>query len=316
VSSQTRSRTNPVKTPATAPPSIARPQAPTPAVRSASRRRRARRRLIGNSLANIAALIVFVVMIFPIYWMVSTAFKPGIEILSTTPHFVPLHPTLANFSEATSRPFFWSSIRNSVVIVTAVVLICSAVAFLAAVAVARFNFRGRKPFIVLIVAVQMVPLVAMIIPIYLMLNKVGLTDRLAGVAITYLTFVLPFTIWTLRGFVINVPKELEEAAMVDGLSRASAFVRILFPLIAPGLVATGIFAFIQAWNEYVMAYVLLSSPEKQTATVWLASFTTKKGTEWGPLMAGATIMAIPVIVFFMIVQRRVTAGLTAGAVKG
>jgi N,N'-diacetylchitobiose transport system permease protein len=131
-----------------------------------------------------------------------------------------------------------------------------------------------------------------------------------------MTFVLPFAIWTLRGFILGVPRELEEAAMVDGTTRFGAFVRILLPLVAPGLVATSIFAFIQAWNEYIIAYVLLSSPEKQTLTVWLASFTTNRGTEWGPLMAGATLTAVPVVIFFLLVQRRIAFGLTSGAVRG
>ena len=261
-------------------------------------------------------VLMTLVLAFPIYWMVATAFKPGRDVLSFTPQLVPLSPTLDNFRDAVTRPFFWTNVRNSLLVVSTVVVIATVVAFLAAIALARFDFRGRKAFLLLVVAVQMVPLNAMIIPIYLMLNSVGQTDRIAGVIVTYLTFVLPFTIWTLRGFIVNVPVELEEAAMVDGLSRTGAFVRILFPLVAPGLVATSVFAFIQAWNEYVMAYVLLSSPEKQTITVWLASFTTSRGTEWGPLMAGATLAAIPVIVFFLLVQRRIAAGLTAGAVKG
>jgi N,N'-diacetylchitobiose transport system permease protein len=128
--------------------------------------------------------------------------------------------------------------------------------------------------------------------------------------------VMPFMIWTLRGFVHNIPVDLEEAAMVDGASRVGAFMRIVFPLVAPGLVATAIFGFIQAWNEYIIAYVLLSSSSKQTLTIWLASFTTQHGTDWGGLMAGATLTALPVVVFFLLVQRHVTGGLTSGAVKG
>ena len=141
-------------------------------------------------------------------------------------------------------------------------------------------------------------------------------DKLTGVIVTYLTFVLPFTIWTLRGFMLGMPKDLEEAAMVDGTTRFGAFVRILLPLVGPGLVATSIFAFIQAWNEFIMAYVLLHDPEKQTLTVWLANFTTSRGTDWGPLMAGATLTALPVVIFFVIVQRKIAFGLTAGAVRG
>jgi len=162
----------------------------------------------------------------------------------------------------------------------------------------------------------MVPLNALVIPIYLLLDSVGQVDSLLGVIAYYLAVVLPFMVWTLRGFVHNIPIDLEEAAMVDGASRVGAFMRIVFPLVAPGLVATAIFGFIQAWNEYIIAYVLLSSSSKQTLTIWLASFTTQHGTDWGGLMAGATLTSLPVVVFFLLVQRRVTGGLTAGAVKG
>jgi N,N'-diacetylchitobiose transport system permease protein len=190
-------------------------------------------------------------------------------------------------------------------------------AFLSAVALAKFRFTGRKLFIVLIIAIQMIPLNALIIPLYVVLAKYHQVGKLSGVIVTYMTFVLPFSIWTLRGFIIGIPKELEEAAMVDGNSRFGAFVRILLPLAAPGLVATSIFAFIQAWNEFIVAYILLSRPERQTLTVWLAGFYgTSRGTDWGGLMAGATLTAIPVVIFFLLVQRRIAFGLTAGAVRG
>jgi N,N'-diacetylchitobiose transport system permease protein len=265
---------------------------------------------------NALGLLVFVVMVFPVYWMVSTAFKPGSEIFSDTPVWFPTHPTLSNFSDAIHRPHFWADVKNSVIIVGSVVIFSLALAFLAALALAKFRFYGRKGFIVLIIGVQMIPLNALIIPIYLVLSKAHQVDKLSGVIITYLTFVLPFTIWTLRGFMLGVPRELEEAAQVDGSTRLGAFVRILLPLIGPGLVATSIFAFIQAWNEYLMAAVLLHSPEKQMLTVWLAGFITDRGTAWGPLMAGATLTALPVVLFFVAIQRRIAFGLTAGAVRG
>ncbi len=261
-------------------------------------------------------LAVFAVLIFPIYWMVATAFKPGRDILRFDPRWVPAPATLANFADALSRPFFWSSVRNSLIVVLTVVAVALVLAFLAAVGVARFGFRGRRAFVVMLLVVQMVPLVALVIPIYLLLDGVGLTNTLAGVIVTYLAVILPFMTWTLRGFVANIPVEMEEAAMIDGCTRMGAFLRIVFPLTAPGLVATAIFAFIQAWNEYIVAYVLLSDPGNQTLTVWLAAFTTNHGTDWGPLMAGATLTSVPVVAFFLIVQRHVTAGLTAGAVKG
>ncbi len=265
---------------------------------------------------NLVALLVLIVMVFPVYWMVATAFKPGRDTLTYTPQFFPAHPTLSNFTDAIHRAFFWDAVKNSLIVVTSVVALSLVLAFLAALALAKFRFYGRKAFVVLILGVQMVPLAALIIPLYIMMSRLEQVDKLSGVIVMYLTFVLPFSIWTLRGFIIGIPRDLEEAAMVDGNSRLGAFVKILLPLVAPGLVATSIFAFIQAWNEYIMAYVLLSSPERQTLTVWLASFTTQRGTDWGPLMAGATLTALPVVVFFLLVQRRVAFGLTAGAVKG
>ena len=279
-------------------------------------RRRISRRRRGRLAADLAGAGVFLVIMFPVYWMVATAFKPGKDILTLTPHWLPLPATLANFQDALSRPYFWEDARNSLVVVLGAVGISLVVAFLAAVGVARFGFRGRAGFVVMIIAVQMVPLVALIIPLFLLLDRAGLTDTLPGVILAYLVFVLPFMIWMLRGFIVNIPIELEEAAQIDGCSRTGAFTRILFPLVAPGLVAASLYAFIQAWNEYILAYVLLSPPQLQTLTVWLAGFTTNHGTDWGPLMAGATLTAIPVVVFFLLVQRNFASGLVAGAVKG
>jgi N,N'-diacetylchitobiose transport system permease protein len=295
--------------------STATPIAPTP-VAPVVRQGRSTRRRLGRLGWNAVGIAVVVVMIFPVYWMVSTAFKTGPNIFSYSPKWLPIPATLANFGDAIHRQFFWQNVRNSLIVVSVVVVLSLALAFLAALALAKFHFYGRRAFIVLIIAVQMVPLNALIIPLYITLSRAHQVNKLSGVIVTYLTFVLPFTIWTLRGFIHGVPRDLEEAAMVDGTTRFGAFVRVLLPLVVPGLVATSIFAFIQAWNEYIMAYVLLSSPEKQTLTVWLASFTTNRGTAWGPLMAGATLTALPVVVFFLLVQRKIAFGLTAGAVRG
>jgi N,N'-diacetylchitobiose transport system permease protein len=274
------------------------------------------RRTLGRIGWNVLGLFVFLVLIFPVYWMISTAFKEGQNILADTPQFFPHPATLSNFDDAIHRDYFWDVVRNSLIVVTAVVSLSLVLAFLAALALAKFRFYGRGAFIVLILGVQMVPLNALIIPLYIQLSRAGLVNELTGVIITYLTFVLPFTVWTLRGFMLGIPRELEEAAMVDGSSRFGAFVRILLPLIVPGIVATSLFAFIQAWNEYLIAYVLLNDAEKQTITVWLADFTTQRGTDWGPLMAAATLTALPVVVFFLLVWRKIAFGLTAGAVRG
>jgi N,N'-diacetylchitobiose transport system permease protein len=289
--------------------------APTP-VAPVAPRGRGRRRRTRQFGWNLLGLLVLAVMVFPVYWMVATAFKPGQQILSYTPQWVPTHPTLSNFRDAIHQPFFWNAVKNSLIVVSAVVALSVVLAFLASLALAKFHFYGRKAFIVLILGVQMVPLAALIIPLYILMSRLGQIDKLTGVIAMYLTFVLPFTVWTMRGFLLGIPKELEEAAMVDGATRFGAFVRVLLPLVGPGLVATSIFAFIQAWNEFIIAYVFLHTPEKQTLMVWLASFTTLRGTDWGPLMAGATLCALPVVVFFVLVQRRIAFGLTAGAVRG
>ena len=278
-----------------------------------SSRRRRRRRQAGW---NVLGLVVCALMVFPVYWMVSTAFKPDEDIVSVKPTWIPLQATTKHFVDAMNEPYFWQDVKNSLIIVLVTVAISMVLAFLAAVALAKYRFTGLKVFIVLVIGIQMLPQAGLIIPLYVVLAKYHQVNVLTGVIITYLTFVLPFAIWTLRGFIIAIPRELEEAAMVDGNSRLGAFVKILLPLIAPGLVATSVFAFINTWNEYIFARVLLNDQSKQTVTVWLSYFLgSSKHTDWGALMAGSTLTAIPVVVFFLLVQRRITFGLTAGAVK-
>lgn len=264
---------------------------------------------------NLLGLLVFVTAGFPVYWMLNTAFKPAKDAIDPDPSLLPTGLTLSNFSRALDIADFWGPVGRSLIVSLSVVAIGVVVGTLAALAISRFAFRGRKIVIVGILAVQMVPLVAMIIPVFLLLNDLDQYDKLSGLIITYLTFILPFTVWTLRGFIVNIPKELEEAAMVDGCSPTGAFLRVVFPLLAPGMVATSVYAFIQAWNEYLYALMLLSQ-KNQTATVWLGNFTTKHGTEYAPMMAGSTMMAVPIVVLFLLVQRKMAAGLTAGAVKG
>jgi N,N'-diacetylchitobiose transport system permease protein len=277
------------------------------------KRRRGRTRFVWDAVG----LLLFVVIAFPVYWMVATAFKPQEDIDSLNPTWVPLHATLSHFRDAINRPFFWDGVKNSLIVVSVTVALSMVLAFLAAVALAKFRFTGRKLFIVLIIGIQMLPQAGLIIPLYVVLARYHQVNALSGVIVTYMTFVLPFSVWVLRGFLLGIPKELEEAAMVDGSSRLGAFMRILLPLVAPGLVATSIFAFITIWNEYIFARVLLNDQAKQTATVWLSYFTgTSRNTDWGGLMAGSTLIAVPVIVFFLIVQRKIAFGLTAGSVKG
>jgi N,N'-diacetylchitobiose transport system permease protein len=278
---------------------------------------RGRRRRPRTIVVNLVGLGVFAVFTFPVYWMVLTSFRRGVDIQQPTPEFVPSPGTLQNYRKVFERDYFWTAVKNSLTVTLSVLVLALVIAFLAAVSVSRFKFRGRKAFIVTVLLVQMVPAEALIISLFRILDGWELVNTVLGLTLTYIAFVLPFTIWTLRGFVASVPKELEEAAMVDGSTRFRAFMTITLPLVAPGLVATGVFAFIQAWNEFIFALVIMSKPDKQTLPVWLQAFNEgAKGTDWGGVMAGSTLMAIPVVVFFLLVQRRLASGLTAGAVKG
>jgi N,N'-diacetylchitobiose transport system permease protein len=278
----------------------------------ASHSRRSRR-VVLNSFGAIVAAIA----LFPVYWMVLTSFRRGVDIHSPTPSFLPFPGTLNNYRKVFERDFFWSALKNSLIITGITVALALVIAFLAAVALSRFRFRGRKAFLVTVLLIQMIPAEALVISLFRVLDGWRLTNSIIGIVATYLVFVLPFTIWTLRGFVDGVPLELEEAAMMDGCTRFQAFRKITLPLVAPGLVATSVFALIQAWNEFIFALVIMNRPENQTLPVWLQSFNEgARGTDWGGVMAGSTIIAIPVIVFFLIVQRRITSGMMSGAVKG
>jgi N,N'-diacetylchitobiose transport system permease protein len=292
------------------PKAVARP-------RRAALVRRARRRRLMRAAWNLVGLAIFVVLVFPVYWMVSTAFKPDVEIVSFTPTWFSADPTLQHFRDAIARPYFWDVVKNSLIVVCAVVAISMVLAFLAAVALAKYRFTGRKVFVALMIGILMLPAVGLVIPLYVVLARYGLTNTLTGLIVVHVTFLLPFAVWTLRGFVLGVPRELEEAAMVDGSSRLGAFLRILLPLVMPGLVATSVFVFITSWNEYVFANVILGDQSKQTLTVWLSYvFGTSRNTDWGLLMAASTLTAIPVVMFFLLVQRKIAFGLTAGSVKG
>jgi N,N'-diacetylchitobiose transport system permease protein len=266
---------------------------------------------------NAVGVALFVVMVFPVFWMVSTSFKSDDQINALTPTWFPLHPTLQHFRDALAKPYFWVDVKNSLIVVLVTVGIAMTLAFLAAVALSKYRFTGRKLFIVLVIGVQMLPGAGLIIPLYVVLARYHEVNTLTGVILVYLTGALPFSVWTLRGFIIGIPKDLEEAAMVDGSTRFGAFARILLPLVAPGLVATSVFAFITSWNEYIFARVLLNDGSKQTITVWLSYFLgTSRQTDYGALMAASTLTAIPVVVFFLLIQRRIAFGLTAGAVRG
>ena len=290
-----------------------RPTSARTAEKRARRMRpRARRRAYGA-----LAVAVAVLWAFPVYWMVNSAFLPGNRIRSTEPTFVPVPGTLDNFRRVFDNGGFISALRISLTVTLLTVAVTLVVAFLAALAVSRFRFRSRKAFIVTILLVQMIPAEGLFISQFKMLDGWNLLNSVIGLGLLYVAAVVPFTIWLLRGFVDGVPIELEEAAMVDGCSRTQAFVRVTFPLLAPGLVASGIFAFMLAWNEFTLALIVMTRPENQTLPVWLKTFTeANRATDWGSIMAGSTLLAIPVVIFFLLVHHRMAAGLVSGAVKG
>lgn len=266
--------------------------------------------------SNLIGLVFIIFLGFPVYWMVSTSFKAPADVLVASPSIWPSSFSLENYFLAFQKEYFVGSIINSAVVVAITVVVSLVLALTASFALARIKFKGKSTLTVMLLVVQMVPLTALIIPLFLQLSSFGLVNTQPGLIITYIAFVLPFVIWTLRGFLMGIPQELEEAALVDGCSRPKAFIHIIFPLMAPGLVATGVYAFIQAWNEFLLAYIIMASQENQTLPVWLAGFTTRTGTDWGPLMAASVIAAIPAVVLFLIFQKKLAVGVTAGAVKG
>ncbi|QDO88223.1 carbohydrate ABC transporter permease [Ornithinimicrobium ciconiae] len=274
------------------------------------------RRSTRTRLWGVAAVIIALVWAFPAYWIVNGALQPVEALRSPTPVFVPTDITLDAFGRVLDGQFF-ASLRLSLVVTLICVALAVVCAFVAAVAISRFRFRGRVSFIIVVLTIQMIPPEALFISQYRMLNEWSLYNTVAGLSLLYVAAVLPFTVWLLRGFVDGVPIELEEAAMVDGCSRVRAFFTITFPLLAPGLIASGVFAFLQAWNEYTLAVVVME-PDNRTLPLWLRGMTTvsNEAIDWPAVMAGSVLVALPVIIFFMMVQTRMTQGLVSGAVKG
>ncbi|MEU4261358.1 carbohydrate ABC transporter permease [Streptomyces sp. NPDC025273] len=265
---------------------------------------------------NILALGTAAIMAFPVYWLIVSSLRPNHEIRSYDQTLWPSSLTFDNFARAVRQDNFATAIQSSLIVSVTAVVGGMIIATLAALAIGRFRFFGRKALMMIMILVQMLPPTAMLIPIYLQLNALGGIDEYWGLIVVYLVSTLPFATIMIRGFVINIPVELEESAMVDGCTRMGAFRRVIFPLLAPGLAAASIFALVNAWNEYLFAYILINDNSKYTLNVWLMTFTTERGTDYGALMAASTLISIPVVVFFMIIQGKMATGLTSGAVKG
>jgi N,N'-diacetylchitobiose transport system permease protein len=278
-----------------------------------TRSARNRRRPLWNALA----LVLAALWAFPIYWMINSALMPAERLRSTPPLLVPLEPTLRSFDQILHTPLFWRSLGFSLAVTFLAIAVSILAALFGAVALSRFSFIGRRGVLIAVLVVQMIPAEALFISQYRMLDGWGLLNSVPGLSLLYTGLIVPFTVWMLKGFVDGVPVELEEAAMVDGCSRFAAFFRVTLPLLGPGLVATGVFGFLVAWNEFTLAFVMLASGDRMTLPVWLRTFSSNlQETDWAGVMAGSTLVAVPVLVVFVLVQNAMTKGMVAGAVKG
>jgi trehalose/maltose transport system permease protein len=292
--------------------------------RPASLSRRLRKNRYGRVVARLPfyALIalIFVYCLFPFYWVVRSSFTPEVRLFQTPVKYFPTHPTLSNYRNVLSASFFTDALLNSLIVAGSVTLLSLAIGASAAFALGRFRFHGRSFVMYLMLSMTIFPQIAILGALYTTISKFNLYDSLGALIFSYLIFTLPFTIWVLTSFMRALPGDLEEAAYVDGATPLQVFWKVLLPLIAPGLVTTGLLAFISAWNEYLYALSFIQSPNHYTVPLAITSFVSKTGSAfavpWGQIMAATVIITLPLILLVLILQRRIIAGLTAGAVKG
>jgi multiple sugar transport system permease protein len=270
-----------------------------------------------RALQYLALLGYIVFLGFPLLWMLSTAFKGPRELVALHPSLWPSHPTFDNFRTAFTSQGLARSAWNSLQVSVAAAVLTVLIALPAAYALARFRTRLGTAAIGWILVSQLFPFILLIIPLFVILKKLTLTNSLGGLVLVYVVWSLPFVLWMLQGFIRAIPRDIEEAAAVDGASRMQTLRRVVVPLLAPGIVASTLFAFVSAWNEFFFALVMLQDPEKATVPVTLARFVGIQGVvRLGPLAAGAFLATLPSLIVFGLLQRRLTSGLLAGAVKG
>ncbi len=271
----------------------------------------------GARAGQYAALVAYLVFLgFPLLWLISTAFKSPRELGSLHPTWMPRHPTLDNFRQAFDEQPLLHAASNSLLAALGAALIAVVIATPMAWVMARRRTPLARAATGWVVVSQAFPFVLVIIPLFLVLKNLRLIDSLAGLVLVYVVWSLPFALWMLVGYVRAVPPELEEAAAVDGAGRLRTLVSVTAPLLAPGIVATALFAFVTAWNEFFFALVLLKTPEKQTLPVVLTHFIGAEGVaDLGPLAAAAFLATLPSLIVFALIQRRITGGMLTGAVK-
>ncbi|CAN7482462.1 carbohydrate ABC transporter permease [Bosea sp. LjRoot9] len=263
---------------------------------------------------ELPVLLIVLFALGPYGWMILTSLKPQAELSTWPLTYWPREPTLQHYSDLIARTNFAGSLGNSLIIAIGASLLGLGVSIPAAYAFSRFRFRGRQGLLTGFLVINMFPVVLLIIPLFLMMRRLGLIDSFLGVILGHSTFSIPFAIWMLTSYFNAIPRDLDEAAMIDGASRLQTIRLIILPLLMPGVVTAGIYIFITSWNEYLFA-MMLSGQAVRTVTVALQLFIGEFTIQWGLLTAGGTLIALPVTFLFLLVQRRLVGGLTAGAVK-
>ncbi|GAA0931461.1 carbohydrate ABC transporter permease [Kribbella koreensis] len=276
-----------------------------------------RTRPAARAAQYVAVICYLVFLAFPLFWLLSSSLKSPREFASITPSILPKHPDLSNYTDALTEQGLVHSMWNSLQISVASTVLVLVVSLPVAYALARFRSRLRPITNGWILVSQVFPVILIVIPLFMILRPLHLTNTIPGVVIVYMVWSMPFALWMLQGYVAAVPRELEEAASVDGASRVRTIVSIVMPLLRPGLIATAMFTFISAWNEFFFALVLLQDPQLKTLPLVLARFVGAEGqVQFGPLAAASVLATVPSLVFFAFLQRRLTSGLLSGAVKG
>ena len=260
-------------------------------------------------------LAMLIPIAFPLYWALVASLTPE-SVLFSEPSLWPREPIADHYRALFETRDFWTPVRNSLVVAGLTTLFCVAVGSLAAYALARLEFRGKALILGFILAVTMFPQISIVSPLYLLLRTLRLINTYPGLIMPYMTFAMPLTVWLLVGYFRQLPKDLEEAALVDGASRLGAFTKIIIPLAMPGLATTAILAFIYCWNEFLFALTFTVSPERHTVPVAIALFRGEYQVPWGEILAASVLATAPVAAMVLLFQRRIVQGLTSGAVKG